>query len=237
MLKGIVATLGVALLLGGCATSSVEGVAGVSTQALHTACAEQGQAGCLEVRALNYREDKGNLLLARYVRSPATDSERQWRMQYASPELWQAYMKGNLQAAGDRTFRYFVWEVNNVRAGDIQAYRVNGKNVVTKVRVRDVTGMVPYPITGRGVPKVYEVDAVGLDAVGASIQFPWAMFTDNTMMLICATDYLGVYPSGKVVNGSHEGLWWTKESIQWLRNMDGKGKSSVRTLSSFVSTR
>lgn len=238
-----------ATLLGGCAGSGVvkqtqasppavavtaPAAAPAPTATAHVACERQQQPGCFELRALSFRWDARNQLLRGLDKPYASQAERQRRVQTLGPTLWEGYRAGKLQAAAPKSYIVMMWNVSAVPAGNMAAYRVNGaSHVVTKVAVEDVTGTTKVPVFDTSVStlgnpqRVYRIRTDGTDAVGTSIQFPWSMVTDTTVILVCPENSESVYPGGKPGKGN--GLWVTTADVGWL-----KGKGSTRGLLPFV---
>lgn len=237
------ATLAVAFLLTACAGVKLQSpvVFGPSAQAsqpvvsatstmAHIDCERMLQNGCVEIRALSFRWDPANPALAGLDKPYTSGEERQRRAQFLGPQLWEEYRKGTVSAAAPKSFLIYMWKVNSAPSANLSAYRVNTRtHQVRKVMVEEVTGakapVFDTSVTNLGAPqKVFRVRTEGRDAVGASIQIPWAMVTDGTYVLVCP-EGPAVYPPGKDM-----GLWLSPESLKWLKN-----KPSFRILMPFLS--
>ncbi len=237
----------------GCATTNQTPVSGSSTETAkpasaapaktaevsteHVQCTAQLQIGCIEVRVLNFKYDAQ--VHAKAI-TATTAREQQLRAQNLGPAQWGSFVKGETKASRGRTFLVFAYNIGNVSAANLSAYRVNGdatrsvKHTVVKADVKEVTGTVPVATfdsatTARlGTPRVFRITAEGADAVGASIQVPWSVVGGNTHLIICTEDSLTVFPSkiGTQLNGHHV----SKETL-----MHYKKVGELRVLAPFFS--
>lgn len=210
----------------------------LGTSAFAQECQTQLQPGCWELRLLNFRWEAEDELLRGLDKPYRDQAERQDRAQNLALRLWKGYVGGELTASKSRNFVIFLWNVNEVPSAAMSAWRVNGdkskefKHTVTKSTFEEVKdGSYPTfdPVHDIGKPqKVFRIRADGPDAIGASLQFPWGMVGPKTYILVCSEDKLTVYPNKVTAN---EGLWFTPETLAWLRDT----RKSTRGLVAFVS--
>ncbi len=209
-----------------------------STATFAQVCERQQQEGCVELRVLNFKWDAENELLRGLDQPYRDQAERQDRAQNLAPRLWKGFVDGKVTASKPRSFVVFLWNVNNVPEAAMSAWRVNGdmtkqyKHVVSRSTfevVKDGSYPTFDPIYKLSEPAmVYRIRAEGPDAIGASLQFPWALVGPNTHILVCSEDKLTVYPNKVTAN---DGLWFTPATLAWLRDT----RKSTRVLTAFVS--
>lgn len=185
----------------------------------------------VELRVLNVKWDPKNKLLAGLDRQYTKQEERQRRAQFLPPELWEAYMKGEVEAAKPRTILISVYGAEKRFDPQIfRAYRVNGKNSVTTGDFLDVTGKVPNLKFAQGQDlgkpdAVYAIRADGPEPIAAGLEVPWATFGPKTYLAICPdADGREVYPPPTGKPDVRPGLWVTPESLKFIKD---KGFSRI----------
>ncbi|HEU4677852.1 MAG TPA: hypothetical protein VFS75_04005 [Candidatus Paceibacterota bacterium] len=202
---------------------------------VHAACTHQSQAGCWEQRVLNFRFDPGFSGMAGLDRPYRSREERQWRKEELAPYLWREYQAGRVSPSTPRSFYVCVYRALHIAPSQLSAYQVNGarnayRHSVTEVPVEEVTATDSFRCAianGASPSQVFRIRADGREPIGASIQFPWAMFTDESAVLVCSGDRLTVYPNRIT---KHEGLWVLPENLRWLRE-----RNVDRTIEVFLS--
>lgn len=225
------------VLLAGCLATSPMSQGSDASAPQHAAnvvkCEQPQQPGCWELRALNFHYAPAHPLMKGVDKPARSEQERQERVQFLGPQLWEEFRAGKVQSSAPRSFVIFMWNVKDVPSSHLQAYRVNGMNVMEKVPFSEIKDPKSYPVFDPsfdlGKPqKIFRVKAEGQSPVGASLQIPWAMVTDKTYFLICTEDKLTVYPNKVTAN---EGLWVAPQSLVWLRDT----RKSTRGLLPFIS--
>ncbi len=198
-------------------------------------CNAQQQKDCLEIRVLSAKFDATRH--ADLTKPPATEAERVKRVLGTGGQIWSGYRSGIEQASKPKAFYYFVWGgATPIQNTDVSAYRVNGRDhQVAKIGLEDVTEQMKDRVTidqtatpTGPVMKVYRVTTVGNEAIGASIQLPWAVIGANTRVLICPEEKLAMYPNRQ--GEADEGIWLTPQMLDLARKA-GATRGLVAVLS------
>lgn len=235
--KWQIASIAIALLAG-CGAVGVKSPStqpskqAVAADSSHVKCDTQQQKGCLEIRVGNYKYDATNPLMVGLDRPPASQEERQRRVQFLAPLLWKEYQEGKVTPASGRTVLVMFWNVQSVSVANMSAYRISVadnqyRHTVAKVQVNNVTGKVATPVADTAIAKFGHPSLVvrlAVDLAG-SIQVPYSMFTGETYMMVCTEDGQTVYPLK--VGGANQGLITGPKAFAFLRD---KNPQSTRTL-------
>ncbi len=178
-----------------------------------TTCSTSGQAGCLEIVALNGKFVPG--------KHDAFRNKVSWEEEVKrGPAFWKAYHEGKEQAAKGQSFNVIVYSINQtpINASDVSVFRANGRNhAVTKMEVVDVTGKVELPANDKnlGVARVFRITAEGDEAFIASIQMSYATLAKVGYFSVCQIDKKrSVVPNRQ--DGTNESYGISKETLTWF---------------------
>lgn len=180
-----------------------------------TVCRETEQPGCFEIDILNLVAPNG----FNRGRDGRPDA-----MAY-----YQQYIDGVMKPARPRTFTVYFWSINPVSAQSMAEYRLGAdyppmaKSNRSMRRTTKLSWMPVTPVSTAGAPifdpsyqnrgPAQAAFRVSAPYGGVGLQFPTAMLTPGTLVLICADNAQdeGVYPNR--LHGAQDGIWLTANEL------------------------
>ncbi|MFZ2252886.1 MAG: hypothetical protein WAW13_01780 [Minisyncoccia bacterium] len=173
-------------------------------------CAKPNVKECWELVALNVQWDSSNPIMTGLDERPdhakqteQAGLERQQRMRDLGPQLWHAQHAGAVKQAKARSFIVMFWNSNPaITDAQVTGFKMNSeKTSVNRIVPENVTGKIVAPKgMGSEPDRVYRIYA---DGISTSLQFPWALITAQTKIIVCAEDKEGIYPNKVTLNQGH----------------------------------